>query len=281
MKLLTISVVVVAVCLALCGCDEVATTAKTAAARQPPTSTSVNPQVPRSDKYIRFWRDFSGSINEEELKQVIPRLLDEIETRCTVFDGIEVVRFANGSRSMYSEPVAEFYWGAPPVIKEFVPDLENAPNQVRINQRKQNEYIAQQRAQHDSEQERINLAYKQRVETEIEKLYQYLVEKPTALAPCTKFASLAKRIEKEDLSFNILLSDGWADCHNTKLATKRETKLRGKLIVLLLTRKRDTQATEDAFLEHENYMHQIFPTAEVVPAYLATRVLSEAIVKTR
>jgi hypothetical protein len=147
---------------------------------------------PVTDKVLTIWRDCSGSGSENELRQMAPELLDAIKQRSQLLAGVQVIRFANGNTSIWSEYGVRFVWGPQPVIKEFVePDLETAPLEVKMFVEKRAEYIKQAQEQHEQEKARKIQDYQTKVDSELAKLCEYLIQKPKSTAPCTPFKSLA------------------------------------------------------------------------------------------
>jgi hypothetical protein len=237
----------------------------------PLTSTEVPSEKP--DRIPKIWRDFSKSENEGEIKETVPELIAGIRRNLPSVDGIEVVRFSTKDSPIWSEGTEKFFWGPPPVVKPFVPpDLKDAPIGAKLYQNDKDEYIANARAAYESEKARIIGDYNTHVDRELDRLQRYLLQVPTTGAPCTKFASLKLRLEEENRSKNLVITDGWADCDN-QIRVATPTTFTGRVTILLVTRQLDVQADETAFGQRKEYMHQMFPNADVVPSFVPGRAI--------
>jgi hypothetical protein len=187
--------------------------------------------------------------------------------------GAEVVRFANGKRSIWWQQGERFVWGPAPSIQPFeVPDMSKAPVSARMYQNEKDEYIANARAAYERETARLLSEYNKRVDDELERLQLYLLETPSEKAPCTKFKALRLRMEEENSLRNIVITDGWADCddHTQPGDTVR---FDGKIAVLMVTRTNDAQGDDEEFYHRKAYLKDVFPRAVVVSALSSERAL--------
>lgn len=242
------------------------------AATPPVNAEEPAPEIP--DRIPKIWRDFSQSANEDDVKAATPQIIVGIRGNLSALDGVEVVRFSEGESSIWSASSEKFFWGPPPEVKPFVePDLNKAPLGAKMYQTDRDDYLQQARNQYDAEKARILSAYNSRVNKELDRLQHYLLEMPNAAAPCTRFANLKLRIEEENRSKNLIITDGWADCGEESTVSDN-ARFTGKVVVLLVTRHADNQADEDTFNQRKDYMRRVFPSAEVVPTFVAERTVN-------
>jgi len=225
------------------------------------------------DRIPKIWRDFSRSANEDDVKTATPQIIVGIRANLSELDGVEVVRFSEGETSIWSAASEKFFWGPPPEVKPFVaPDMNKAPLGAKMYQTDRDDYLRRSREQYDAEKARVLSGYNSRVNKELERLQHYLLKMPNAAAPCTRFANLKLRIEEENRAKNLLITGGWADC-GADTTVSDDARFTGKIVVLLVTRQTDNQADEDTFNQRKDYMRRLFPSADVVPTFVAERTI--------
>lgn len=221
-------------------------------------------------KLLSILKDVSGSQNDDQLKEVLPEINSGIKQFASSFDGIEVTFFANSGRPIWQENSKKFMWGAPPAFKQFDENqiFEKAPKSVKMFAPNKEQYLSRAREKYEMEKNRLLGEYNQRVERALKELSEYLLQKPTREPNCTKFSSLAARVEKDDLDYSLILTDGWPDCPDERSGSITPVNnIKGKLAILQLTRKADTQANDEEYLQREGFLHALFPTARIFPAY--------------
>src|SRR5918911_1291837 len=200
--------------LALLGCDNKSAkfTAKQVGTEKPKAQQSPAPLVQTiiaTRPPVRVWRDDSSSMNEDDLKAAVPELLTSVQKHSTMFSGLEVLRFAKGDEPIWSEQAKKFTWGDAPTAEGFDDsDTSKAPVAAKIFVGAKNSYINKQRASYDEKNGGLFDEYYRRVGAQIEDARNYLLQPPSAKAPCTKFTTLVRRMAQEDLPYNIVLTDG-------------------------------------------------------------------------
>lgn len=241
-----------------------------------PLATPVPPSNITTRPPVRVWRDDSSSMNEDDLKTAVPEMLASIQKRSTMFSGIEVLRFARGDAPIWSERAKKFTWGDPPTIENFDDsNLAKAPVATKIFIGAKNNYVNNKRSESDRKNEGLLEEHYRRVAAQLESARSYLLQAPDDKAPCTKFTTLKRRMAQEDLPYNIVITDGWIDCASLAQLQDSPLVMNGKIVVLLLTRHADTQREEEAFERRASDMKKIFPTAKVIPVYLANAAIDE------
>ena len=225
---------------------------------------------------IRVWRDKSSSMSENDAKVAVSEFLASIHSHTSMFSGIEVVPFAKGNEPIWSARVERFLWGDPPEIENFdASHSPNAPVATKIFVGAKSSYVNRRRAEYDQKTAGLIDDYERTVMMQLQNAGSYLLEAPVAEAPCTKFASLKRRITEEGLAYNLVITDGWIDCSKTSQLQNISPLMRGKIVILLLTRSADTQNDEEAFEQRAKDMKTIFPTAKIVPVFLAATAVDE------
>lgn len=226
---------------------------------------------------FRVWRDFSGSPDEIVLKKIADEIIAVICQHKVKFSGIEVVRFGNGNGAIESELPQKFIWGDAPNIEEFKPNLDNAPAEVKMFQKERDEYIKKQRDEYENNKNQALSEYNGKVEKALKDFYDYFLQEPSVFAPCTKFFSLAERVQKENLSYNLIVTDGWADCAEEQASQIPSFGIAGKLSIIQLTRSKDSKANEQNFKDREKFLQTLFPNAKVFSAYQTTQAINHLV----
>lgn len=220
-------------------------------------------------KVFKVWKDVGGSQNEDQFAETIPDLLEGVNQRSEFIDGVEIMLFANEGRTIWVEKGRQFFWGTPPAFKEFDEEkvMEKAPESVKMFKQNKQNYIQRARQRYEQEKKRLMNEYKDRVAKRLSQAKDYLLQRSMKDAPCTKFVSLGERIQKDGLDYGLIITDGWADCPNEGTNNIKPVSIKGKLAIVQLTKKTDTQANDEEFSKREGFLHALFPEAQVFPAY--------------
>jgi hypothetical protein len=224
------------------------------------------PPRPAHPPTVRLWRDYSNSVDERVLARIAEELADAIMLHKEQVVGVEVVRFADGANSVWAETPAKFNWGPAPEIPEFTPDLSKAPTNARLFKDAMKDYVEGQRREYEKEKARLLSEYGARVEEQLNKFTEHLLERPKAAAPCTRFTTLAERMRLEDLPHSVLLTDGWADCPDERGRAAEGVALNGRHAIIQLTRHADSQADDAEYLKRKAFLEGLFPASKVVHA---------------
>lgn len=232
----------------------------------------------RSEDCLRIWRDVSTSMSDEELIQALAIPLNVIKSRSDRLLCAEVVRFGRGTIRIWSEQPEHFSLGGAAESEGFTePDRRNAPLEKKLFRKPWEDQVAQARATYEDNARRQQDERQRRIDREFERMLAYITEPATDPAPCTRFADLSVRVADEGLPRNIIITDGWDDCHRdagiaTSAAGQGETSGSGVLIILL-PRKNDSGSETDMFNRRAERMRQFFPGAKVIPAYLSRKAI--------
>src|SRR5439155_5519070 len=210
---------------------------------------------------LRVWRDFSDSMDDSTLEKIVDDLVAEIARHKEKIVGIEIIRFADAGHSIWQAVPERFIWGARPEIKAFQTDNENAPPDAKMFKDASKEYRHEQERRYNEEKARILGEYKARVDEQLKKFKDYLLQRPSVQAPCTQFASLAARMKKEDLPYNLTITDGWADCPDERDGKISGVDVRGKHVIIQIVRHTDSQANDAEILQLEAFLRTLFPSA--------------------
>lgn len=232
---------------------------KLTAKTQPDMATTTAPA-------LKIRRDFSGSVDEVVLKKVADDVIVSVQRHKEKFSGIEVLRFGNANSSLVAEMPRKFIWGDSPTFKDFEPNLENAPIEVKMFQKERDKYIENLREKYQADKDAALSEYNGRVEQELKEFRAYFVQEPTMFVHCTKFVSLAERIQKEDSFFNLTITDGWADCPEEQSAVQ-SFSIAGKHGIIQLTRSKDSQTNEQNLKDREKFLQMLFPDAKIFAPY--------------
>ncbi len=259
------------------GCESNIPTKKISANDGNTTTVNATTAPAQGLPMLATYCDKSGSESDREIEAAAPDITRSLASNARKISGVEVVRFADGNSSIWAAPTKNFYWGSPPTLKEFDPDLEHAPNEAKMFTRKREEYINQKREAFNSAATKSENDYKSTVDYELTQLRSYLVEKPTAKAQCTRFRSLAQRIEREGLDHNLVITDGWNDCPEERGGKMTPVKVKGKIGIVLVTRQNDGSKDDQDFLRRESFLHQIFPDAKIFPSFQAAKAVEAAL----
>ncbi|HEX8146542.1 MAG TPA: hypothetical protein VF591_04985 [Pyrinomonadaceae bacterium] len=222
---------------------------------------------------LRVWRDFSKSADEKTLARIAEELADAVMLHKEQIIGVEVVRFANANGSVWSELPEKFIWGPAPEVPGFSPDLSKAPADAKLFKDAMEKYVQGERLKYEEGRALLLSEYTARVEGQLKRFRDYLLQGPAVGAPCTHFAPLAERMRAENLPYSVLITDGWADCPGERGRAPGGVELRGRHAVIQLTRHADSQADDGEFLRRSAFLRGLFPASEVVPASVPTRAI--------
>jgi hypothetical protein len=274
MKALT-TIALVSLLSLFSGCDDPQTTTTSTHIAQSSIEV-LNNSAPKSlGKMLAIWKDVGGSQDENQFKENLPELEKGIKQKSSFIDGVQVIFYAKGNHSIWKEKPEMFIWAAPPIFKEFDEDavMENAPPEVKAFVTNKDKYIQDARTLYEQEKKRLSDEYSAKVDSEITRLKQYLLQPLDELALCTRFISLAERIAKDNLPYNLIITDGWADCPDEQNNNIKSIEIQGKLIILQLSRGRDLPSDDKTFSQRETFLHKLFPQAEILPAYKPTEAV--------
>lgn len=228
---------------------------------------------PASANTLRVWRDFSKSTDEEMLAKIVDELASAIMRHKEQIVGVEIVRFAEETNSIWAAMPEKFIWGTAPEVPEFELDMTKAPPPAKLFKDAKEEYIQSERRKYEERKALLLSEYKARVDEQMKKFRDYLLQSPVVGAPCTRFAPLAERMRAENLPYSVLITDGWADCPDEKGHAPNGVELRGRHAVIQLTRYADSQANDEEFLRRNAFLRGLFPTSEVLPASMPDHVV--------
>lgn len=217
---------------------------------------------------LTVWIDRSGSVDSSALSRVIPELQASLRNSAGRYDGIELVRFSDGSSSSYTERPTKFVWGAPPVAKPFDPSRVKMPLEAIFRQARER-FLAEARRQHEAALEKENADYKARVDDQIKRFGDLLFSAPTKSAVCTRFDDLKVRLIDQRRQANLVITDGVMDCADTRLVGRGAQEPDGRLVFLLVPRKGDSvgPSEHERFTVREGRMALLFPTATIIRPY--------------
>jgi hypothetical protein len=227
----------------------------------------------RERRLLRVWRDGSGSVSEEALSASCPYLIDVLSAYRKAMEGVEVVRFSDGQRRLFSTPAEPFIWGS---LADFdrVP-VNSRPDTNPLSKlfKRPHEKAAAEAAQQDlKRRSECEERFTAKVHSTLKDLKKYLEANPAAPARCTYFTDLAARMAEDDVPYNLTLTDGWNDC-NEAWAPARG--IRGRHVIVLFPRRDgDAGVSENSVFEHRRRALQgLFPSAEIVrPSAMQRRV---------
>jgi hypothetical protein len=222
---------------------------------------------------LRVWRDFSMSADEETLAKIADELIEAIMRHKEQVVGVEVVRFADGEKSVWSGVPAKFVWGPAPEVAEFKPDPSKAPPNAKLFKDAMDKYNEGERRKHEEKNALLLSEYRAGVEARLKEFREYLLQGPTVGAPCTHFRPLAERMKSDGVRYSVLITDGWADCPGEKGQAAGGVELSGRHAVIQLTRRADSQADDEEFPRREEFLRGLFPKSEVVPASAPARAV--------
>lgn len=220
--------------------------------------------VPRLDV------DTSGSLMPEETQSTVIEFVRQATLKAKNIGGIKVLRFADAATSN-SATAKDFIWSTPPP-DEFVPDESRLSKQAQMLTLKKKQQIEVQRQEFESRKVEMETTYSKTVDEQLQRLTNFVLEKPAKDARCTDFNDYAKRIEREGAERRLVITDGYYDCLTRKVTQNVTSE---KLIFILVRSKGEGANTESIFEERKGLLKQIFPNAEVYPAYMAKEAIQE------
>jgi hypothetical protein len=239
----------------------------------PVTETTKKKQAEVHLDAVRIWLDFSGSNDNDLLAKYVEDLVGNFERNREKISGVEVVYFSHGDRLIVEEKAEKFVWGSPPPKREFEPDMEKAPSDAKMFKEARDKFIEAERSSFNEENEKAQAGYETRVEDELKKLKDYLLQRPDVSAPCTRFVPLATRMKAENLSYNLVITDGWADCRDEGEKTISAIEPEGKNVILQLTAKKDSEVSGNEIKKREHFLRELFPRADIFPIYMSNQAI--------
>lgn len=260
--------------LSLCGCG-VKTQGRPVVAPAAPSQleNTAPAKVLITDRMLGLAVDSSGSPSKSQLEAMSPDLVAALRSHAERIDGVAVTRVANGNHPTLTERPEVFYWGRLDIPPYVEPNLENAPTDIRFFSDRRRRYLLEAKDKYERNKEELKREYYSRVDDQLSKLKLYLLQGPAELAPCTRFSSIALRIERDAFPFQLLLSDGWADCPEERGRRLAPAKITGKLVVLQLARERDNAHSDRNIRQRETFLRDLFPGASVLPGYSVSQAV--------
>lgn len=238
-----------------------------------PTPTPVIVKSGNELRTLRIWLDDSGSQNFDLFVKYIDEIVSNIAIYRTRISGVEVIRFSHGNRSIEEETTEKFLWGSLPEEKSFEPNMENAPPDAKLFVEARNKFIEEQRKQFDENKEKKQTDYDNLVESKLKDLKSYLSQKTKITAPCTRFMSLTARMKSENLPYNLVITDGFADCADETEDTISQVELDGKNAVVQLTTITDSGKTDKEIEKRKHFLELLFSPQSIFPVYKSKQAL--------
>jgi hypothetical protein len=272
MRLYLLLVTLVALSLSGCG---VKTQGRPVVAPAAPSQleNTASATVLITDRMLQLTIDSSGSPSKAQLEAMSPDLIAALRSYAERFDGVAVVRVANGNHPTLTERPEVFYWGRLDIPPYIEPNLENAPTDIRFFADRRRRYLVEAKDKYERNKEELKRQYYSKVDDQLSKLKLHLLQAPAELAPCTRFSSIAIRIERDAYPFQLFLTDGWADCPDERGRRLAPARITGKLVVLQLARERDNAHSDRDIRQREKFLHDLFPGASVLPGYSVSQAM--------
>ena len=230
-------------------------------------------EIATSKRMLGLTVDRSGSPSQSQFEELLPDLIAALRVRAESIDGVAVTWVANGNRPTLAERPKIFSWGQLEIPAYVEPNLERAPTDIRFFADRRNRYLAAAKEQYVKEKERLTTSYYSKVDNQLAKLKLYLLQGPSETAPCTRFSSIAVRLERDDYPFTVLLTDGWVDCAEERGRKLKPAKIAGKIVVLQLVRETDNANSDRAIQQREAFLRELFPDAKVLPRYSVSQAM--------
>ena len=269
LPLLTITLLAIS----LSGC-ELNTQGRSVIPTVPPPAEIIRPaQIVPTDRLLGLTIDRSGSPSKSQYEELLPDLIAGARARAESVDGVAVTWVANGNRPTLAERPEIFFWGRLEVAPYVQPNLEKAPTDIRFFADRRSHYLAAAREKYEREKAKSIRSFYVKVDEQLGKLKLHLLQGPTETAPCTRFSSIALRLERDDYPFSIFVTDGWTDCPEERHHKLAPAKIAGKLVVLQLARQHDGAHSDSDIRRRERFLRELFPGASVLPAYSVSQAM--------
>lgn len=230
-------------------------------------------EIVAMDRLLGLTIDKSGSPSKSQLEQLLPDLIDGLRARAQSIEGVAVTRVANGNRPTLAERPEIFFWGRLEIPPYVEPNLEQAPADIRFFADRRSRYLAVAKQHYEREKARLTRSYYSKVDEQLGKLKVHLLTGPSEAAPCTRFASIALRLERDNYPFGIFITDGWTDCKNERHHKLTPARINGKLVVLQLAREGDGASSDQEIWHREEFLRDLFPGADVLPGYSVSQAM--------
>lgn len=240
------------------------------------TATPATPMVssPRLP-LLRLWPDCSTSTDDAIFAKNVDSLIAAIGKHKLQISGVEVVCFAAGDRSVWSETPDQFVWGDAPESTEFQPNFDQAPPNAKVFQDAKDRWIRDQKLAFDRQQATLMSDYEQRSNNALAELKKRLLTRSTRPAICTSFFEFARRMQRENRPLNLPMTDGFADCSNESIANVPELDFPGRIVVLQIPTHDHSGGHSPALENREAFLKALFPTARIFPVYMAQEAVDE------
>jgi hypothetical protein len=227
---------------------------------------------------LRVWKDCSTSVAQTDFDRTASAIMDILRKSGDRLEGVEIVCFSLGEARIFTAPVEKFIWGPTPVIKKVEPKWNKASIGQKIIRGGKEMLIRDAEAKQNAEMSVELKKHADRIEFNLRAFRATLLERPAAVAPCTRFSDLAIRIAEENLAKNLLLTDGWRDCpaDNHPPVIKKMT---GQILIILLPRVKDAGVEITLFQERSRYLVEFFPNAKIVQPFLTEKALDELLLQ--
>jgi hypothetical protein len=245
------------------------------------TTSGEQPPCLDGRRIFRLWRDASTSMSEDELRKIIPALLNAVKSLTDVLTGVEVVHFSAGRSRTAAQLPTQFCWGLPPAVGSSV---SRAYSELTLPQKilktSRNHAITEALEEQQAAAAKEASARAARIDAELKRLGEFLSKVPTRVAPCTQFTALADRIAKEDLPRNLVLTDAWMDCRADEREDYTPKAMSGDVLIVLFAGG-DSGWETNVFDRRTVQLRALFPTAHVEPPYMLERALRRMIMIVR
>ena len=240
----------------------------------PPQSETIRPvELVTTDRMLGLTIDRSGSPSEAHREEQLPDLIAGVRARAELIDGVAVTWVANGNRPTLAERPEMFVWGRLDVPPYVEPNLDKAPTDIRFFADRRAHYLADAKEKYEREKARLTKLFYAKVEKELTRLNAYLSQGPSEGAPCTRFSSIALRLERDNYPYGIFITDGWADCPEERHHKPAPAKIAGKLVILQLARKGDGASSDQEIQQRETFLRGLFPGSRVLPGYSVSQAM--------
>ena len=242
------------------------------------TTSGEEPPCLDERRILRLWRDASTSMSEDELRKIIPALLKAIKSLTDVLTGVEVVHFSVGRSRTAVQLPTQFCWGPPPAVGSsgnlVYSELTLPQKVLKISL---NHAITEALEEQQAAAAKEASARAARIDAELKRLEEFLSKVPTGVAPCTQFTALADRIAKENLPWNVVLTDAWMDCRAAEREDYTPKAMSGDVLIVLLAGGDFSGWETSVFDRRAVQLRALFPTAHIEPPYMLERVLRRMI----
>lgn len=243
-----------------------------------PSSVGPSAALPHSESrlpVLPIWLDCSSSVDADVLAKNVDDLLHALDRHKHRLSGVEVICFANGDRSVWSETPDRFIWGDFPAPPSFQPNFDHAPPNVKVFQDAKDRWLNEQKAIYGRQNSEALAQYENRTKQAFGALRTRLLHRPTVAASCTRFFDLGYRLQWEQRPRNLILTDGANDCVKETIATVPLLEISGTVVILQIPSNRDSSAHSDELKEREAFLKALFPSASIQPVFMTQQAIDE------